>query len=167
MSSYRRRKEGDTHDTRQHFVQHSTKTPPIDLITIWKALNNLWCEILCCATERARCVCMARWPRCRELCIIFHPVWRSRDRGCTWHEIRHRATRELLGEPEVSKYDVTIGSDKDILWLEVTIDNTGGVQALDALNDFGGIEAGTITAKAAPACQLCRKIAARMEVLSR
>jgi hypothetical protein len=62
---------------------------------------------------------------------------------------------------------VTIGSDKDILWLEVTIDNTGGVQALDALNDFGGIEAGTITAKAAPACQLCRKIAARMEVLSR
>ena len=77
-----------------------------------------------------------------------------------------RATRELLGEPKVSKYNVAIGSDKDILWLEVTIDNTRGVQALDTLNDFGGIEAGTITAKAAPACQLCRKITARMEVLS-
>jgi hypothetical protein len=59
---------------------------------------------------------------------------------------------------------VAIGSDKDILWLEVTIDDTRGVQALDTLNDFGGIEAGTITAKAAPACQLCCKITARMEV---
>jgi hypothetical protein len=81
--------------------------------------------------------------------------------------MRRRATRELLGEPKVSKYDVTIGSDKNILWLEITIDNTRGVQALDTFNDFGGIEAGTITAKAAPACQLCRKITARMEVLLR
>jgi hypothetical protein len=81
--------------------------------------------------------------------------------------MRSRATRELFGEPKVSKYDVAIGSDKDILWLEVTIDNTRGVQALDTLNDFGGIEPGTITAKAAPACQLRRKITARMEVLAR
>jgi hypothetical protein len=81
--------------------------------------------------------------------------------------MRRRATRELLGEPKVSKYDVAIGSDKDILWLEVTIDNTRGVQTLDTLNDFCGIKAGTITAKATPACQLCRKITTRMEVLSR
>jgi hypothetical protein len=78
-----------------------------------------------------------------------------------------RTTRELLGEPKVSKHDVAIGSDKDILWLEVTIDNTRGVQALDTLNDFSGIKAGTITPKAAPTCKLCRKITARMEVLSR
>lgn len=66
--------------------------------------------------------------------------------------MRRRATGELLGESKVSKYDVAIGSDKDILWLEVTIDNTRGVQALDTLYDFGGIEAGSITPKAAPAC---------------
>ena len=168
MSSHRRRKEqeGNTHDTRQPFVQHSTKTPPVDLLTIWKALNDLRCEILCCATKCARCVCIARWPRCRELFVIFHPVWRSWHRGCTRPGVRRRATREFFGEPKVSKYDVAIGGDKDILWLEVTIDNTRGVQALDTLNDFGSIEAGTITPKAAPACQLCRKITARMEVLS-
>jgi hypothetical protein len=81
--------------------------------------------------------------------------------------MRRRATWELLGQPKVSKYDVAIGSDKDILWLEVTIDDTRGVQALDTLNNFGGIEAGTVAPKAAPACQLCCKITARMEVLPR
>lgn len=80
--------------------------------------------------------------------------------------MRSRATRELLGKPKVSKYDVAIGGDKDIFWLEVTIDDTRCMQALDTLNDFGGIEAGTITPKAAPACQLSREIPARMEVLS-
>jgi hypothetical protein len=62
----------------------------------------------------------------------------------------HSATRELLGETKVSQYDVAIGSDKDILWLEVTIDDTRSVQTLDAFNNFGGIEAGTIAPKAAP-----------------
>ena len=81
--------------------------------------------------------------------------------------MRRRSAREFLGEPKISKYDVAIGSDEDILRLEVTIDDTRGVQALDTLNDFGGIEAGTITPKAAPACQLCCKITARMKVLSR
>jgi hypothetical protein len=81
--------------------------------------------------------------------------------------MRSGATWELFRKPKVSQYDVAIGGDKDILWLEVTIDDTRGVQALDALNNFGGIEAGTVAAEAAPACQLCRKITARMEVLSR
>jgi len=61
---------------------------------------------------------------------------------------------------------VAIGSDEDILWLEVTIDDTRGVQALNTLNDFGSIEASTVTPKAAPACQLCCEITTRMEVLS-
>jgi hypothetical protein len=80
--------------------------------------------------------------------------------------MRGRPTRELLGKSKVSKYDVAIGGDKNILWLEVTIHDTRSVQALDTLNNFGSIEAGTVTPKAAPACQLCRKIPARMEVLS-
>ena len=122
-----RREYKGTHDTRQHFVQHSAKAPPIDLITIWKALNNLRCEILSCTTKRARCVCMARWPRGRELFFSFHPVWRPCDRGGTWRGMRRRATRELLGKPKISKYDVAISSDKDILWLKVTIDDTRSV----------------------------------------
>jgi len=62
---------------------------------------------------------------------------------------------------------VAIGSDKDIFRLEITIDNTRGVQTLNTLDDFGSIEAGAITPKAAPACQLSRQITARMEVLPR
>ena len=64
----------------------------------------------------------------------------------------HSATRELLGETKVGKHDVAIGSDKNIFWLEVTIDYTCSMQALDTLDDFCSIEAGTITSKAAPPC---------------
>jgi hypothetical protein len=64
----------------------------------------------------------------------------------------HRATWELLGETKVSEYNVTIGGDKDILRLEVTIDDTSSMQALDTLDNFGGIESGTITPKTTPPC---------------
>ena len=86
---------------------------------------------------------------------------------CTRPRVWRRAMRKRFGEPKVSKYDVAIGSDKNILWLEVTIDNACSVQALDTLNGFGSIEAGMITPKAASVCQLCHKITARMEVLLR
>ena len=140
-----------THDTRKHFIQHSTKTPPIDLIAIWKTLNNLGCNILTRSTERASCVCMERLPRCRELFIILHPVWHSCDRRNTWRGMRRRATGEFLGKPKISEYDVAIGRDKDILWLKITIDDARGMQAFDTLNNFGSIEAGAVTPEAAPA----------------
>jgi hypothetical protein len=66
--------------------------------------------------------------------------------------MRRRATWELLGKSKISKYDVAIGRDKDILWLKITIDDTRGVQAFDAFNNFGSIEAGAVTPEAAPAC---------------
>jgi hypothetical protein len=64
----------------------------------------------------------------------------------------HTATRELLGEPKVSKYDVAIGSDKDVLRLEVTIDDARSMQTLDTLNNFGSIETGPVAPKATPSC---------------
>jgi hypothetical protein len=69
----------------------------------------------------------------------------------------HSATRELLGEPKVSKYDVAISSDKDVLRLEVTIDDARSMQTLDTLNNFGGIEigtveTGTVAPKGTPSC---------------
>ena len=87
-------------------------------------------------------------PRCRELFVIFHPVWHSCDRRGTWRG----ATGELLGKPKISKYDVAIGRDKDILWLKITIDDASGMQAFDTLNNFGSIEAGAVTPEASPAC---------------
>jgi len=64
----------------------------------------------------------------------------------------HRATRELLGETEVSKHDVAIGSDKDILRFEVTIDDARSMQALNTFNNFCGIEASAVAPKATPPC---------------
>jgi hypothetical protein len=64
----------------------------------------------------------------------------------------HRATWELLGETKVSEYNVTIGGDKDILWLEVTINDTSSMQALYTLDNFGSIESCTITPKTTPPC---------------
>jgi len=60
------------------------------------------------------------------------------------------ATRELLGETEVSKHDVAIGSDKDILRFEITIDDTRSMQALNTFNNFCSIEAGAVAPKATP-----------------
>ena len=60
------------------------------------------------------------------------------------------ATWKLLGETKVGKHDVAIGSNEDIAWLEVTVDDTRRVQALDTLNNFGSIEAGTVAPKATP-----------------
>ena len=64
----------------------------------------------------------------------------------------HSATRELLGEPKVSKYDVAISSDKDVLRLEVTIEDACSMQSLDTLNNFGSIETGPVAPKATRSC---------------
>jgi len=92
------------------------------------------------------CLCIGLLPlslhRAREIAAMcyshklstMHPLWHFWVRGSTWPGIRRRAMTELLGEPKVSRYDGTIGSNKGILWLEVAIDNTRGMQALDALN---------------------------------
>ncbi len=64
----------------------------------------------------------------------------------------HSATRELLGEPKVNKYDVAISSDKDVLRLEVTIDDARSMQTLDTLNNFDSIETGPVVPKATPSC---------------
>jgi hypothetical protein len=63
----------------------------------------------------------------------------------------HTATREL-GVRKVSKYDVAISSDKDVLRLEVTIDDACSMQTLDTLNNFGSIEMGPVAPKATPLC---------------
>lgn len=60
---------------------------------------------------------------------------------------------------------MTVGTDEDVLRLQVTIDDASCVQALHALDDFRSIESRTIPSEPAPARQLCREVTARMEVL--
>ena len=47
-----------------------------------------------------------------------------------------------------------VRADEDVLGLEIAVDHAGCVQALDALDDLGGVEPGAITAEAAPARKL-------------
>jgi hypothetical protein len=62
---------------------------------------------------------------------------------------------------------VTILVDKDVFRLKVTMDDTRCVQTLDPSNDFCSVEARADIAKAAPAIQLCPKIATRVKFLAR
>jgi hypothetical protein len=76
-------------------------------------------------------------------------------------------TLELLGLPEATKDYVTVLINKDVFRFEVTMDDTGCVQGLNTLNDFCGVEAGAVMAKAAPAVKLHSKVSTRGEVLAR
>ena len=60
---------------------------------------------------------------------------------------------------------MTVGTDKDVLGLQVTIDHSCRVQAFDTFDDLRGVESCSIATKAAPTCQLSRKITSGVEVL--
>ena len=78
---------------------------------------------------------------------------------------RARAPRELLREPKVCEHDVPVRGDEDVLRLEVAVDDARGVEALDALDDLRRVEARAVAPEAAPARELRREVAARVEVL--
>ena len=46
---------------------------------------------------------------------------------------------------------MTIGTDENVLRLEVAVNDTSGVQALHTLDNFGSIEPCTVATKPAPA----------------
>jgi hypothetical protein len=58
---------------------------------------------------------------------------------------------ELLGLPEATEDYVTIRINENVFRFEITMDNPRCVQGLNTLNDFCGVEAGAVMAKAAPA----------------
>ena len=43
-----------THNAGQHLVEHRAETPPVDLVAVRETLDDLWREVLCRSTERAR-----------------------------------------------------------------------------------------------------------------
>ena len=58
-----------------------------------------------------------------------------------------------------------VRGDEDVLRLEVAVDDARGVEALNALDDLGGVEARAVAPEAAPARELRREVAAGVEVL--
>jgi hypothetical protein len=144
-----------THDTRQHFIQHCTKAPPVDLVAIRKTLNDLWSEILGRATECARCVHLARRPG-SEFFVVLHPIRGACRRwGSRW-DMLASSFGELLRKAKVSEHNVAVCRDEDVLRFEVTINDACPMQALDAFNDFGSVETGSVTPKTTPTRELCR-----------
>jgi len=61
---------------------------------------------------------------------------------------------------------MTVPVNKNVLRLEVAMDDTRRVQALDTVDELSGVEAGVVIAQAPPALYLRPKVAARMEVLA-
>jgi hypothetical protein len=61
---------------------------------------------------------------------------------------------------------MTISINKNVLRLEVTMDDTRRMQALDTVDELSSVEARAVIAQAPPALYLRPKIAARMEVLA-
>lgn len=41
---------------------------------------------------------------------------------------------------------MSVGCDEDVFGFEVAVDDAGGVETFDAFDDFGGVEAGSVTA---------------------
>ena len=60
---------------------------------------------------------------------------------------------------------MSVCTDEDILWLEVAVDDARCVQAFDALDDLGGVEARTVATQTAPAGELRREVTTRVKVL--
>ena len=61
---------------------------------------------------------------------------------------------------------MAIPINKNVLRLEVTMDDTPCVQALDTVDELSSVEAGVVIAQAPPALYLRPKVAARVEVLA-
>ena len=58
-----------------------------------------------------------------------------------------------------------VRADEDVLGLQVAVDDAGGVEALDALDDLGRVEPRPVAPEAAPARELRGQVASRVEVL--
>jgi hypothetical protein len=76
-----------------------------------------------------------------------------------------RTPWDLLALPKATKHYVTVPTNKNVLRLEVSMDDTRCMQALDALNDFDRIETALVMAKSAPPRQLRRKVTTGVKVL--
>ena len=60
---------------------------------------------------------------------------------------------------------MAVRADEDVLGLQVAVDDAGGVETLDALDDLGGVEPCAVAPEAAPARELRGQVAPRVEVL--
>ena len=61
---------------------------------------------------------------------------------------------------------MTTPINKNVLRLEVTMDDTRRMQALDTVDELSSVEARAVIAQVPPALYLRPKITARMEVLA-
>jgi hypothetical protein len=171
-----------THDASEHLVEHGSEAPPINFVAVRQTLDDLRRKVLRSSTERARRITLADRRTGPPAAIpVLHPRrqihdWRRRGiattegfasraqwsgRGCDGR----CPTGELLRESKVGKHDVAVPTDKDVLRLEITVDDAGGVQAFDTLDNLSSVESGSVTTQATPACELSSKIASWVEVL--
>lgn len=65
---------------------------------------------------------------------------------------------------KVGKDDVTICRNENVLWLEISVDDSGAVKSLDSFRQFRHIESSTITTQSTPASELRCQISSGVKV---
>ncbi len=64
------------------------------------------------------------------LTIIRRPAQRPRD------------IRYIFRESQIRHFDMTIRTEKDVFWFEISIDDVEGMEVIDCESDFGCVEFG-------------------------
>lgn len=60
---------------------------------------------------------------------------------------------------------MAVAGNKNVLGLQVTVDDASCVEAFNALDNLGGVETCSISAKSSPSCKLGSKVPSGVEVL--
>jgi hypothetical protein len=93
-------------ETRQHLVQKDTESPPIDRLRVPGAGEELGCEIFWCSTER--------WQTLVDISMMFSTLLTV----CSVFVLHVK-----LAKTKVAQRDVSSVIKKDVLGLQVTVDD--------------------------------------------
>ena len=110
------------------------KTPPVSGFPVAYSLNNLWSEVLRCATVRESL-------SSRLICL-----------------------QALLWQAEVRDFHIALVVKQHIFRLEVSVDNAIWMQTTEAFNKLSGIEASPPLAKLLVLSQMVKQLASIQEI---
>lgn len=57
---------------------------------------------------------------------------------------------ELLGKTKVREDDMPIVSDENVLWFEISVDDSSSMKTFHSFDDLGGVESSSISTKSSP-----------------
>jgi hypothetical protein len=119
----------------QHFVNQDTERPPIDRTSVSATLDYFWRDVLLRSYERVcpEVVDTRLGVDCRE--VVGRGSVSAAQNHC-WATAGIR----LLGKIKVGQHDMARLMEQNILWLQVSVDETHQVQVFQRGGDLGSVE---------------------------